>query len=59
MVSAEMKATSTSFDAGNSSTQEMASRSKELSTALDTQKTALMGLKTQLAAMQFMKSLTT
>ena len=52
VVSAEMKATSSSLASGDKSTQEMATASKQLSESLEKQKQALGTLKTQLSSMQ-------
>ena len=52
VVSAEMKATSTSIASGDKSTQELATASKQLSDSLTKQKQALSNLKTQLSSMQ-------
>lgn len=51
VVSAEMKATSSAFDAGERSEKELATASKELNASLNTQKTALANLKNQLSQM--------
>lgn len=52
LVSAEMRATSTSFENGDKTTQELADASKELSETLGTQKQAIEALKNQLSTMQ-------
>lgn len=52
VVSAEMKATSSSMASGDKSTQELATTSKQLSESLEKQKQALGTLKTQLSSMQ-------
>jgi phage-related protein len=51
VVSAEMKATTSSFDAGEKSEEELAKASQELSSSLETQKKAIADLKSQLATM--------
>ena len=52
VVSAEMKATSTGFDAGAKSEADLADSAEQLSRALDVQKSALSTLKGQLATMK-------
>ena len=51
VVSAEMKATASSFDAGEKSEKQLAQESKQLSDSLEKQKSALSTLKGQLATM--------
>lgn len=52
VVSAEMKATSSSMASGDKTTQDLATKSKQLSEALEKQKQALGTLKSQLSSMQ-------
>ena len=51
VVSSEMKATASAFDVGDKSEKELAKESQELSKVLNTQKTALASLKSQLSNM--------
>jgi chromosome segregation ATPase len=51
VVSAEMKATSSSFDAGDKSEQELIEASNELNKTLETQRSALAVLKSELNSM--------
>jgi len=52
VVSAEMKATSSNMASGDKTTQDLATKSKQLSEALEKQKQALGTLKSQLSSMQ-------